>query len=230
MEFHHTPKLWHGWREFLREYLIVVVGVLTAAAVGLAVDWLHRREEVTEARRALRAEIAENAQLAVILIEEEHCLGVMENYAIDVGNGLREPFATSAAKTPPVGIPAPVTSTWDVVKAGAASRMPFEERVAYSRFYDHLASDLMNSSDDVHALQRLIGHFGKAALTPDDRRRIIEDAVQARLVGTVRAHDARLRLEAAKAMGIAPPPLAAAQRADLATVCGLVGVKPNLAL
>jgi hypothetical protein len=26
----HKPKSWHGFREFLKEYAIVVVGVLTA--------------------------------------------------------------------------------------------------------------------------------------------------------------------------------------------------------
>ena len=28
----HKPKPWHGFREFLKEYLIIVVGVLTALA------------------------------------------------------------------------------------------------------------------------------------------------------------------------------------------------------
>src|SRR5262249_13859356 len=155
--------------------------------------------------------------------------GVMEDYVVDVGNGVGKPFGPGAAKPPPVGIPAPVTSTWDVVKAGAAGRMPFEERVGYSRFYDSLAADTVERRDEVRALQRLVGHFGKAALTPDDMKRLIEDAAQARVVGAVRARDARLRLEAVKAMGIVPSPLAADQRADVATLCGLVGVKPNLA-
>jgi len=26
----HKPKPWHGWREFLKEYGIIVLGVLTA--------------------------------------------------------------------------------------------------------------------------------------------------------------------------------------------------------
>jgi hypothetical protein len=28
----HKPKPWHGLREFLKEYLIIVVGVMTALA------------------------------------------------------------------------------------------------------------------------------------------------------------------------------------------------------
>jgi hypothetical protein len=34
----HKPKPWHGLREFLKEYAIIVVGVLTALAGEQAVD------------------------------------------------------------------------------------------------------------------------------------------------------------------------------------------------
>jgi len=34
----HKPKPWHGVREFLKEYLIIVVGVLTALAAESAVE------------------------------------------------------------------------------------------------------------------------------------------------------------------------------------------------
>ena len=49
----HKPKPWHGLREFLKEYVIIVVGVLTALGAEQAVDWLHWRHEVAEARQAL---------------------------------------------------------------------------------------------------------------------------------------------------------------------------------
>ena len=39
----HKPKAWHGLREFLKEYLIIVVGVLTALAAEAGVEQLHWR-------------------------------------------------------------------------------------------------------------------------------------------------------------------------------------------
>ena len=39
----HKPKPWHGVREFLKEYVIIVVGVLTALAAESGVEWLHWR-------------------------------------------------------------------------------------------------------------------------------------------------------------------------------------------
>jgi hypothetical protein len=49
----HKPKPWHSFREFLKEYLIIVVGVLTALAAEQAVEWLHWRHEVHIAREAI---------------------------------------------------------------------------------------------------------------------------------------------------------------------------------
>jgi hypothetical protein len=219
MEFHHKPKPWHGWREFLREYAIVVVGVLTAAAVGLTVDWLHRRAEVAEARKALRSEIADNASKALVTIEQERCLGALEAQLIAAGNRGALLGARRPQRALPADIPAPVSSTWDVVKAGAAAHMPFEERVAYSRFYDSVAADLVSNHVEVEVLRRLAGWMEKAESTRADVQRVIEASAEAQLVGSFRSREALKRVNAAKAMGITPARFSAAQRADIAVFC-----------
>jgi hypothetical protein len=56
----HKPKPVHSWREFLREYAIIVLGVLTALAGEQAVEWLHWQGEVKTARQAIQAEMAAN--------------------------------------------------------------------------------------------------------------------------------------------------------------------------
>jgi hypothetical protein len=53
----HKPKPWHGWREFLKEYGIVVLGVLTALGAEQAAEAIHRNAEAAEARDALHAEV-----------------------------------------------------------------------------------------------------------------------------------------------------------------------------
>src|SRR5215472_7945665 len=49
----HKPKPWHGLREFLKEYVIIVIGVLTALAAEGGVEWLHWRHETENERDAL---------------------------------------------------------------------------------------------------------------------------------------------------------------------------------
>ncbi|HEY3951319.1 hypothetical protein [Phenylobacterium sp.] len=66
----HKPKPWHGLREFLKEYLIIVIGVLTALSAEAGVEWLHWRHlaEQHDAELAMSAQsVAANAiqQLAV---------------------------------------------------------------------------------------------------------------------------------------------------------------------
>jgi hypothetical protein len=53
----HKPKPWRGVREFLKEYVIIVVGVLTALAAESGVEWLHWRHQVEQAHQSLAFDI-----------------------------------------------------------------------------------------------------------------------------------------------------------------------------
>ena len=54
----HKPKPWHGVREFLKEYLIIVIGVLTALAAEQGVEWLRWQEKVEAANGQMRLELS----------------------------------------------------------------------------------------------------------------------------------------------------------------------------
>jgi hypothetical protein len=56
----HKPKRWHGVREFLKEYAIIVVGVLTALGAEQAAQAVHEHRIADEARESVRAEVREN--------------------------------------------------------------------------------------------------------------------------------------------------------------------------
>ena len=60
----HLPKPFHNWREFAKEYGIIVLGVLTALGLEQAIEAIHHRNEVQEAREALNREMAHNLHLA----------------------------------------------------------------------------------------------------------------------------------------------------------------------
>src|SRR6185312_7597539 len=57
----HKLKPWHGVREFLKEYLIIVVGVLTALGAEQAVVRLHDRAAEAQARAAIEGELGRNS-------------------------------------------------------------------------------------------------------------------------------------------------------------------------
>jgi len=66
----HKPKPWHGLREFLKEYGIIVLGVLTALGLEQCVEGLHWSHKVDQAERNMRIELArdrtEASQYAVL--------------------------------------------------------------------------------------------------------------------------------------------------------------------
>ena len=71
----HKPKPWHGLREFLKEYVIIVVGVLTALGAEQSVEWLHWRHEVRVAREALAFDLKALVGSAVAQDEHTPCTG-----------------------------------------------------------------------------------------------------------------------------------------------------------
>jgi hypothetical protein len=57
MEVHHEPRPFHGWREFLKEYGIIVLGVLTALLAEQAVQSLEWRHKVRAAIDDMKQEL-----------------------------------------------------------------------------------------------------------------------------------------------------------------------------
>ena len=60
MEVHHKPKPVHGWRDFLKEYAIIVLGVLTALTAEQVAERFRWQEAVRDGRESLHREMAFN--------------------------------------------------------------------------------------------------------------------------------------------------------------------------
>ena len=56
----HKPKPIHNWREFLKEYAIIVLGVLTALSLEQAVENWREHRQYQEARQAMFDELSGN--------------------------------------------------------------------------------------------------------------------------------------------------------------------------
>ncbi len=57
----HKLKPWHGWREFLKEYGIIVLGVLTALAAEQLAENVRWTQKLAETRAQLRIELSGDA-------------------------------------------------------------------------------------------------------------------------------------------------------------------------
>jgi hypothetical protein len=70
----HKPKAWHSVREFLKEYLIIVVGVLTALAAEAVVEQLHWRHQIEVAHGALAYDLKRVLGWSGVLDAEAPCI------------------------------------------------------------------------------------------------------------------------------------------------------------
>jgi len=56
----HPPKPLHGWKEFLNEIFVIVIGVLIALGFEQVVEWAHWKHKVAEGEELLASEAVRN--------------------------------------------------------------------------------------------------------------------------------------------------------------------------
>jgi hypothetical protein len=69
----HKPKPIHNWREFLKEYAIIVIGVLTALGAEQGAEWWHWSRQYEQARGSLATELANNAARGAYRLAHFNC-------------------------------------------------------------------------------------------------------------------------------------------------------------
>ena len=210
----HKPKPWHGWREFLKEFGTIVLGVLVALGAEQAVETTHRYGEVREAREALREEIKTNAEILAFGREELKCLKPqVDAYAAWAAGGPKPPpFRTVLSRY--------VFNTWDTVKTGPVTHMPLHERLAISDFYDEMRNAETIINEQRAAALVLFGADERKVLGPEDAARILDAVGIEHRVGGFKAGEIAGLLDAAAKLGVRPPPLTPAERERLAWQCG----------
>jgi len=175
VEVHHKPKPIHGWREFLKEYGIIVLGVLTALGAEQAVEQIHWMHRVHEAEAAMDAELHEDALAAYFRMSLHGC-------AARQLQTIRAALEASRDHGTPVPI-MPVYSwrlrpaqsdAWQAAQAvQIVSHVPRERLLAYSRAY-FFASGLTRLQSEERAAMDAINTLSINAgrLQPAERDRL----------------------------------------------------------
>jgi hypothetical protein len=216
----HKPKPWHGAREFLKEYAIIVVGVLTALAGEQGVEWLHNRAELAEARAALRQEIDLNGRTFRFAVAEDRCyLAAMDGFIAWAKGGPRP-----APIVDVVGFPGPGASVWEVARSGAVAHMPLKERLAYANFYS-LAANYLTLVAGERGGAGTLGHYAYLdSLTPQEARTLLQEASATRPFLRIKIRQGELLLQRAKTLGAGPGLIGDAEgRARLERTCRVAG-------
>ena len=137
----HKPKPFHGWRGFLKEVGIIVLGVLIALSAEQIVESLHWRHKMAELRGAMANELAgDDAPEAYFRLSTHDCLDrYLDNLQAAAEAGAdRVRVAALAGAYPGYG---PALLTWDMegwrslLAADGAAHMAPDELARWSLPY-----------------------------------------------------------------------------------------------
>ena len=215
----HKPKPWHGLREFLKEYAIIVVGVLTALGAEQTVEYLHVQAQVRDAREALRDEISRDATYAAETADENRCIDAWLDKLAAYAEGGPRPDTMGASTANDI-FP---TTVWDVVKTGALTHMPLKEQLAYAQFYFFLQNANGIAQHERDDAQQIVAYTDQESLTPDQARGFLLAIAHTRPLVHVQEHNNPLNVERARALGAGPKPLAADRFQRLSAFCAAAG-------
>ncbi len=181
----HKPKSIHNWREFLKEYAIIVIGVLTALAAEQTVEWLHWKGRVRDAAQAMQIELRNDdgpqayIRLAMRACFDQH-LDSMQG-AINSGRPRAELITLANLYVVP-------TPTWDsnawnaVLSSDVGSHVSPARLIGWSgpyAFVSSLASRNEQERDDRIALQP--SQSSNEKLSPDERDTMLAAIARLRL-------------------------------------------------
>lgn len=166
----HRIKPVHGWKEFLNEILIIVLGVLIALGLEQVVEAWHWREVVSEQRAALRDEIGNLHGAMQGRFELEPCFvpRLAEVREIIRRHDANEPLGISG----PIGRPLyPPTQRpiWDLAVADQSiAHMELSEKRRFVEVYNWVSVYDAITNDERTALRALqsLNHADKLT-TPD---------------------------------------------------------------
>jgi hypothetical protein len=154
----HLPKPLHGWREFVGEVGIIVLGVLIALGFEQIVDQWRWHREVRSTRQAIANELVEAANQGAMRIAVEDCLrdrigelAARLNASKGPWTAAPMPLAPGAESTPhwdnrgmgrvyAVPLVGWSQDAWDTAKsAGVLDHMSRDEAASYSEVYGEIA-------------------------------------------------------------------------------------------
>lgn len=231
----HKPKPFHGWREFFKEYGIIVLGVLTALAGEQVVETARHDSQVEIGERALKADysrfIRQRAELTASMACVSKRLGELR--AI-VDDGARHGMLGEVGPIPQPPPHSWAITSWDtMIASGAATEVPQAQVIRYSEI-SHWAKDAHATADaETEAWSLLNSLSGPPRRFSDAEQAMVrEDIARAAHLSslleiiTSTTEDALIETDRLTSAEIAAARDAGAHSEDVARMCAPISYTP----
>ena len=168
------PKPLHGWREFVGEVGIIVIGVLIALGAEQVVEDWSWRHKVGVVRESLMGELANDRARWDVDLEQAKCAlqqsGPLDSWAGGGGPGAKPPAFTVRAAL----IFTMHTANWTLAASSQSlDHFPMREQLAFASLYAGIANrqkTLDQASDAIDRVHTLL----PLASDPQGRRELRE--------------------------------------------------------
>jgi|tagenome__1003787_1003787.scaffolds.fasta_scaffold20954063_4 hypothetical protein len=196
----HLPKPLHGWRAFVGEVGIIVVGVLIALGAEQVVESIHEREDIAQLRGALRGELADDRARWEDMRAQDRCT---ESRFTAIDHWLR---SAPAGKLLPDAFRITLwnmhSSAWDLAKTSpAVAHIPVTERLTYASLFAAI-----DNWREVLMIERANGQTMEALLAtadqPENRRQVPLYLARARILLRLRQLNYRYFFSRFDSLGI----------------------------
>ena len=176
----HLPKPLHGWREFLGEVGIIVIGVLLALTAEQIVEAWHWRNEAREFRRAVDKEAALNLGYYAVDQLQAKCAAQRLDQLVQVLQRSRDgqPVRLATGINQPY-LPDLSFSVWDSKDPQAFAQLPLDVRLQYAQLYELFRTTEGISQAQNVTWKKMAAFEEEGPWTLDDRRQLralIDDA------------------------------------------------------
>ena len=177
----HLPKPLHGWREFVGEVGIIVLGVLLALSAEQIVETLHWRGEARDFRKALKQEMSIDLGNYRFSQLQQPCvrrrLDELQTYLDRSRDGATVRLVGKIGE--PLFVPE-YRSVWDNKDAQVVAHIPVEERLRYAQWYDEFRMTANIEAAETEIWHKFFPFEEAGPLTLEERRQLHALIVQAR--------------------------------------------------
>jgi hypothetical protein len=167
LDVHAPHQTVHTWKDFLVHIAAIAIGLLLALALERLAEYVHERRQLTEARRELALEVAENRRTWATNVTEAARIQQELDADLRLIQAVRSHAPVGGRKFDySVRLYAVRDGAWQAVRqSGSLNLMPHEELQTYAWFHGILTSIM----ESMHAFETTlqIGAAIAASAPPD---------------------------------------------------------------
>lgn len=199
-----APTPVKGWRLFLGEVGVIVLGVLIALGAQQAVEEIRIRGDVRTFRETIDHEISLNLYVYDFRSRQVDCvkwqIDELNDWLAQARAGKNVPGINGNS---PFAL-SPYRSAWENKDADVFANLPYAVRLKYAEFYDELSNNMEIRLLEVKAWNELATYREPGPITLGDRRKIRSVLGAARSLNALLPQNLEVSRKIATDLGIKP--------------------------